>query len=58
MGKELSKNEVIIAKRLLRKPLKVLELKDEKFMLTEIGTDVAEGFIEGLLHLKEIKNAV
>ena len=56
INKKLTEKEEIVAKRLTRNPLKPIKIIEGKFVLTEIGIDLAEGFLDSLLHLRKIKN--
>ena len=56
IGNELSENKKVIAKRLVRHPFGIVKIQGEGFVLTENGRDIAEGFIDSLLHLRRIKN--
>ena len=56
IGNELSENAKIIAKRLVRHPFGILKFINGELVLTENGKEVAEGFIDSLLHLRRIKS--
>ncbi len=56
INKKLTEKEEIVANRLTRNPLKPVRVLEGKFVLTEIGIDIAEGFLDSLLHLRKIKN--
>jgi len=58
LGKELSDKETIIAKRLMRKPLKPIRVVKGKMVLTEMGKDLANGFLESIMAFKRIKNVI
>jgi|TARA_B100001971_G_C18181784_1_gene533196 Arc/MetJ-type ribon-helix-helix transcriptional regulator len=56
IGNGLSEIQKVIAKRLVRHPFGIVKIKEGSFVLTDNGRDVAEGFIDSLLHLRRIKN--
>ncbi len=56
--KKLSEKEKIIAKRLGRNPLKPIKISKGRMLLTEIGKDLAEGFIGSIIRLRKIKNVI
>lgn len=58
LSKELSDKETIIAKRLMRKPLKPIRMVKGRMVLTEIGADLANGFLESIMAFKRIKNVI
>jgi len=58
LGKELSDKETIIAKRLMRKPLKPIRVVKGRMVLTEMGEDLANGFLESIMAFKRIKNVI
>jgi len=52
--KDLILTEQRLLKKLLRKPMKPIKIKKDEIILTEMGLDLAEGFLEALLHLEKI----
>lgn len=54
IGKKLTEKEKKIIKRISRRPLKPIKIIKGKMQLTEIGRDLAEGFLDSLLHLEKI----
>jgi len=56
LGKELSDKETIIAKRLIRKPLKPIRIVKGRMVLTEIGEDLANGFLESIMAFRSVRN--
>ena len=57
LGKKITPKESTIARRLIRNPLKPLKLSQGVFSLTEMGKDLAEGFLGSLLELRRAKHA-
>jgi Arc/MetJ-type ribon-helix-helix transcriptional regulator len=57
LGNTLSFVEERAAKKLLRHPCRPVRMTKKGFVLTDIGKDIAEGFLDALLHLGTIKNA-
>ena len=54
--KPLLPNQKIIAKRLLKNPIKPVKTLNGEVVLTDIGKELADGFIESLLYLRKVKN--
>lgn len=58
LGKNLSEKETIIAKRIMRKPLKPIKIVKGKMVLTDMGKDLANGFLDAIIEFRKVKNVI